>query len=154
MYYSLTFDSNGVQKNTWADWGLIPDTPPMIPPPKPNYTFVDIPGRPGGPLDLTGIPFGRLTYKRIQDSWNFLREPTNRRTRVELYEELEQFFIGKVVTVKMEEDLNHYYKGRFEVSKPKTGIGPIQFTISFDLEPVRYNVVDDSIDTTFAPETI
>ena len=48
MYYSLTFTVNGVEKNTWSDWNMIPSTPPMIPAPEPNTNYVDIPGRSGG----------------------------------------------------------------------------------------------------------
>lgn len=152
MYYSLTFTMGGVEKNTWADWHMIPDTPPSIPMPEQNLNYIDIPGRSYGPLDLTGIPFNKKTYKRMTGSWNFLREPDNRRTRVELYEELCRYFIGKVGTVKMEEDLDHYYQGRFTVGQPSTGIGPIQITIAFDLAPVRYNTNGGTVDTTFAPE--
>lgn len=152
MYYSLTFDREGVRKNTWADWRLIPDTPPSIPMPELNLNYVDIPGRSGGPLDLTGIPFNKMTYKRITGTWNFLREPDNRRTRVELYEELRRYFIRKIVTVRMEEDPEHYYRGRFTVGQPSTGTGPIKIAIAYDLEPVRFNEVNDSVDSTFAPE--
>lgn len=154
MYYSLTFTINGVQKNTWADWGLIPETPPMIPPPEPNLNYVDIPGRSGGPLDLTGVPFNKITYKRMSGSWNFLKEPTSRRTRAELYSELIQYFTGKTGRVKLEEDLEHYYTGRFSVGQPSTSIGPIKFTISFDLAPVRYNVSNNAVDSSYANESV
>ncbi len=154
MYYSLTFTIGGVQKNTWADWRLIPETPPMVPPPEPNLNYVDIPGRSGGPLDLTGVPFNKLTYKRITGSWTMLRNPDTRKTRVELYEELLRYFTGKVGTVKLEEDLDHYYRGRFSIGMPTTSIGPIKFTIAYDLEPVRYNTSNDSVDNTYANETI
>lgn len=152
MYYSLTFETGGVQKNTWADWRLIPDTPPSIPMPELNTNYVDIPGRSGGPLDLTGVPFNKKTYKRMTGSWNFLRNPDNRRTRVELYEAMRAYFIGNIVKVKFEEDLAHYYKGRFTVGQPATGVGPIKIAVSFDLEPLRYNVADDTVDTSYTPE--
>lgn len=152
MYYSLTFGGDGVQKNTWADWKMIPDTPPSIPMPDLDVSYVEIPGRSGGPLDLTGVVFNKKTYKRMTGSWNFLRDPDNRRTRIELYEEIRNFFIGRVLTVKLEEDLEHYYVGRFSVAQPKTGTGPIQFTITYDLAPIRYNTNGDTIDQTFAPE--
>ena len=152
MYYALTFTVNGVTKNTWADWRMIPDTPPMIAPPEPNLNYVDIPGRSGGPLDLTGVVFNKITYKRITGSWNFLREPDNRKTRAELYNELLTYFTGKVGTVKLEEDMDHYYFGRFSVGMPTTSIGPIRFTISYDLEPRRYNSSNNSIDQYYASE--
>lgn len=154
MYYSLTFTINGVNKNTWADWHMIPETPPMISPPEPNLNYVDIPGRSGGPLDLTGVPFNKLTYKRISGTWTFLREPDTRRTRAELYEELLLYFMGQVGKVKLEEDLKHYYRGRFSIGLPTTGVGPIKFTIAYDLEPVRYNSSNNAVDTSYANESV
>lgn len=151
MYYSLTFEINGVRKNTWADWRLIPDTPPALPMPEVNTNYVDIPGRSGGPLDLTGVPFNRNTYKRMTGSWNFLREVESPRTRADLYETMCRYFVGKVAKVKFEEDPDHYFMGRFSVGQPRTGAGPIQLQIGFDLAPVRYNTSNDSVDTTYAP---
>lgn len=152
MYYALTFDNGEDTKNTWADWHLIPSTPPALPMPELNTNYVEIPGRSGGPLDLTGIPFNKRTYKRMSGSWTFLREPDSRRTRVELYEDMQRFFIGNVCKLKFEEDLEHYFVGRFTVGQPSTGTGPIQIQIGFDLEPVRYNADDDLPDPTYAPE--
>lgn len=153
MYYSITFETGGAQRNTWADWRMIPDTPPMIPYPELITDYVDIPGRSGGPLDLTGVAFGKLLYKRMTGSWNFLREPESRNTRVELYEALCRYFNGKVCTIKLEEDLAHYYRGRIVVGQPSTGVGPIRITLAFDLEPVRYNS-NGTVDTTYASETV
>lgn len=154
MYYSLTFNVNGVSKNTWTDWKLIPDTPPVVPYPELNTTYVDIPGRSGGPLDLTGVPFNKLTYKRMTGSWNFLFEPTTSSTRKNLYETLCQYFNGRVGKVTLEEDSTHYFKGRFTVGTPRTGQGPCQIQIGFDLEPVRYLVSNNNVDTNYARETI
>ena len=76
MYYSLTF---GKEKNTWADWGLIASSPPQIPPPEPNKNLVNIPGRHAGPIDLSLVPFGVMTYARVTGSWTFIREEEDRR---------------------------------------------------------------------------
>lgn len=149
MYYSLTFTINGVEKNTWADWGMIPETPPMIPAPEPNLNYVDIPGRTGGPLDFSEVPFNKITYKRMSGSWTFLREPDSRRTRAELYDELVRYFTGRTGQVKLEEDLDHYYVGRFAVGTPTTGQGPIRFTIAFDLAPIRYNSANHQPDASY-----
>lgn len=154
MYYSVTFIIDGVEKNTWDDWKMIPNTPPMIPPPEPNLSYVDIPGRRGGPLDLTGIPFNRMTYKRMTGSWTFYREPETPQTRINTYEELVKYFTGKAGLLILEEDPNHYYQGRFSVAVPRTKIGPIEYTISFDLAPIRYNLDDDTIDTDYASEEV
>lgn len=152
MYYSITFNINGVEKNTWADWQLIPDSPPSLPEPEMNTKYVEIPGRSGGPLDLTGVPFNKKTYKRMNGTWNFYREVDNRRTRVELYEAMHKYFAGKIVKLRFEEDGEHYYQGRIRLGQPRSTIGPLQIQVAFDLEPVRYNVRDNSVDSTFAPE--
>lgn len=152
MYYSLTFFVDGVSKNTWTDWGLIPSTPPMIPNPELNVTYVDVPGRSGGPIDLTKAVFNKNTYKRMTGSWNFYKEIHGGTTRMDLYEELRVFFLGKTGSVVLEEDSTHYYIGRFNVGVPQTGTGPMQIAISFDLAPVRYFLEDGTVDTGYAPE--
>lgn len=136
MYYSLTF---GSAKNTWDDWKLIPSSPPMVPPPEPYIDLVDVPGRAAGPIDLSTYPFGRLTYKRITGSWTFLRDTTHKTMRTEMYEEIRSWLHGRFTTVRLEEDPDHYYQGRFLVSAPQNSAGPTQIVISFDLEPRRFN---------------
>lgn len=153
MDYYLTFTVSGVSKNTWTDWHMVPSTPPMIPPPEPNTRYVDIPGRSNGSLDVTMIPFNKITYKRVTGSWTFYREPDDKYTRMELYGILRSYFLGKVGTVTLSEDSTHYFVGRFNVGVPKTSVGPIEFTISYDLEPTRYNVSDNSVDATYASPT-
>ena len=148
MYYSLTF---GGVKNTWTDWKLIPSTPPMVPPPEPNTNLVDIPGRRLGPLDLSLYPFNRITYQRITGSWDFLRDTENINTRKTMYEVIRAWLHGKYTTVSLEEDPNHYYRGRFLVSVPKNGRGPTSISISYDLEPMRFNQ-NGSVDTTWIVE--
>ena len=149
MYYSLTFKINNVEKNTWDDWKMIPNTPPMISPPEPNTNYVDIPGRSGGPIDLTGVPFNKLTYKRMTGTWTFLREPDTKTTRKELYEALLKYFNGKAGRVILEEDPNWYYVGRFQIGVPTTSVGPIKIAMSYDLSPVRYSVRTDEADPTY-----
>ena len=135
--YSLTFGNN--EKNTWTTWRLIPSTPPVVQPPEPNLNYVEIPGRAAGPIDLSTYPLGRLTYKRITGSWTFLRETTHQTMRVEMYEEIRRWLHGRNTTVKLQEDPNHFFQGRFTVSAPQNSQGPTQITINYDLEPRRYN---------------
>lgn len=145
MYYSLTF---GKEKNTWADWRLIASSPPQIAPPKPNQNFVDIPGRHQGPLDLSRVPFGVLTYPRITGSWRFVRTEEDRRTRAEVYEEIRKWLHGRTTTVMTEDDPDHYYQGVFTIDEPVSEQNHVKITIKYDLEPVRYNL-DGTEDTSF-----
>ena len=46
MGYSLTFVGDDNQsRNTYTDWNLIPESPPVVPTPSPKTNYVDIPGR-------------------------------------------------------------------------------------------------------------
>lgn len=137
MYYSLTF---GKEKNTWADWGLIASSPPQIPPPEPNKNLVNIPGRHAGPIDLSLVPFGVMTYARVTGSWTFIREEEDRRTRFEAYETIRRWLHGRTTTVMTEDDPYHYYQGIFTISEPVSGPNTFEIEIEYDLEPVRYNL--------------
>lgn len=148
MYYSLTF---GGVKNTWADWHLIPESPPMLPTPEPVTNLVDIPGRTKGPIDLSTVAFGKITYQRISGTWNFYRDVDSQTTRMELYETLRKWLHGRQTTVTFEEDPTHYFKGRFLVGQPTSNSYPIRISIGFSLEPVRYNL-DGTIDNTYLSE--
>lgn len=152
MYFSITFGEEPETKNTWEDWKLIPATPPMIEAPEPNLNMVEIPGRAAGPIDLSKYPFGKITYQRISGSWNFLTEPEGHDQRVALYESIRRWLHGRTTRIVLEEDPTHFYKGIFTVTPISTGNGPNQITISYNLEPIRYNVENDSVDTTWVSD--
>lgn len=146
--YSVTFDSGTEQKNTWTDWGLIPESPPIIDPPEPVTNFVTIPGRTAGALDLSKSVFGKLTYNRMSGSWSFLKEISNRTERITTYEAIRYWLHGRTCKAILGEDPNHYYQGMFIVGAPQLGANALRVTISFNLEPVRYNT-NGSIDTNY-----
>ena len=149
MYYSLTFkpDSNASHdRNTWDDWQLSPDSPPMIPFPELETVYVDIPGRVAGPLDLTGVA-KPITYKRMTGSWTFMKDIQSKTDRETVFNTLRSFFSGKVMKViRSDDDPNHYFIGRFVVSLPVATRNPLSITISYDLEPLRYNL-NGSVDS-------
>lgn len=151
MYFSITFGKDPDIKNTWKDWGMIPDTPPMIPPPEPNLNLVAIPGS-NVTIDLSKYPTGKITYQRISGSWTFLMQPNGHQNRVHLYEAVRKWLHGRSTIIRLEEDQLHYYKGIFTVSTISTGNGPNQISIGYNLEPTRYNVSDNSIDTSWVSD--
>lgn len=138
MYYSLTFA--GGEKNTWADWRLIAVSPPQIPPPAPNTNIINIPGRVEGPLDMSRVPFGYLTYGRITGSWGFICVEEHKMDRAEIYEAMRKWLHGRETTVRTEDDPFHYYKGRFTISEPSSGENTFEISIGFDLEPRRWDL--------------
>ena len=145
MDYSVTFAG---EKNTWADWKLIPESPPVVPPPTPNINLVDIPFRAKGPIDMSTYPLGRLTYQRISGSWNFITLLEDQHDRANLYEMIRTWLHARTATVVLSDDPEHYYKGIFTVGGMMPGANTASITIAYNLEPVRYNR-DGSIDTSF-----
>ena len=140
MYYSVTFiNSSGVKKNTWADWRMIPSSPPMIETPEPQTNYVEIPGRKTGPLDLSEVLSDGPCYQNSEGSWEFICHDSAQ-PRTVLFQLLKDFLHGKALKVVLEEDPSHYYTGRFTVSKPSTGNHNATFAINYVIAPVRYKL--------------
>lgn len=151
MYHSITFGDGQNTRNTWTDWNLISESPPIIPSPKPKTNFIDIPGRIFGPIDASLIPFGDQSYERITGTWVFLlrddywHDADPRGT----YESVRGWLHGRRTKIVLEDEPGKYFDGMFTVEAPKTDKGPFTLQIGFDLEPLRYLVSDDTIDPTW-----
>lgn len=140
MYYSLTFtNSSGEKKNTWADWRLIPSSPPQVEPPEPYTNFVEVPGRAGGPIDLTEALTGAPSFQMSEGTWDFIADD-EALPRPILFQELKKFLHGQRLRMELEEDPYHYYEGRFGVASPRTGRGSNIYSISYNISPVRYKM--------------
>ena len=138
MYYSVTFtNSDGERRNTYADWHLIPSSPPMIEPPDAYTNYVDIPGRSLGPIDLSEVLSDGPTFNNSEGSWEFISE-IDYDNRPELYAELRNFLHGRSMKIRLEEDPSHYYMGRIFVEKPRTGKGHNMYSLKYTISPVRY----------------
>lgn len=153
MGYSITFGANDDTRNTWTSWNLLPESPPVIPPPRPKTNYVDIPGRVKGPLDMTKVPFNLQTYERITGSWNFVMADDywHTPTRFTTFNAIQSWLQGRVTWMRLEEDPLHFYNGRFTVDPPSSSMGPFVVRINFDLEPIRYNA-DLSVDSSWLPD--
>ena len=154
MYYSLTFCKNPSRNdsprvNTWDDWRLIPDSPPIIPTPEPKLNLVEIPGLAEGALDLTRVPFGVPQYNRMSGNWNFILGEEYIKTRVQRIEILRQYFKAETTYVKLEDQPQYWYKGIFILGTPKIGANTMQIQIGFNLEPRRYLVSNNQADTNY-----
>lgn len=153
MYHSITFGDGNETRNTWTDWNLISESPPIIPGPKPKTNYIEIPGRITGPIDASFIPFGEQTYERITGSWvfvlrdDFWHDANPRAT----YNAVRSWLHGRRALVTLEDEPAFYYYGMFTADPPKTDKGPFTMQISYDLEPLRYKTSDDSVDPTWVP---
>jgi hypothetical protein len=150
MAYSITFGEAGNTRNTWSDWNLIPQSPPVILLPKPKTEYVEIPGRVTGPLDMSSVPFGHLTYDRIGGNFVFAMRDDYWYTPnpKDVNDAVRSFLHGKVTKMVLEDDPNHYFYGRFSVTQSLRIQTPFTIQIDYDLEPVRYNA-NGTIDTTW-----
>lgn len=153
MYYSITFGEGNSTKNTWSDWNLIPESPPTIALPQPKTNYVDIPGRTKGPIDMSTVPFGHLTYERMTGSWAFVIRDDYwyDADRVLTFNTIRSWLHGKSTWVVLEEDPTHKFYGRFALVTPGSGQGLTEIQITYDLEPVRYNL-DGTVDSTWLPQ--
>ena len=152
MYHSITFGASPNTKNTWTDWNLIPESPPVISAPKPNTNFVEIPGRIKGPIDASLIPFGHQTYERITGTWVFVMRDDYWHTPnpQNVYDTIRSWLHGKRTKIVLEDDSTHAFYGVFTVEAPQRSKGPFAIQITYDLEPVRYNS-NGTVDTTWLP---
>lgn len=135
MYHSLIIGS----KNTYTDFGLIPMSRPVVLPPEPKVSYLDIPGR-NGALDLTETITGNITYENRQGSWKFVVDKN--RDWVEVYSELLSFIQGRFLRVILEDDPLYYYEGRLNISEWSSEKNHSVITINYILDPFKYEVVE------------
>lgn len=150
MYHSLIFIDGETVKNTWDDWHLIPSSRPNVEQPSPSYKYVDIPGR-NGSLDLSDYLTGSVAYSDRSGSFTFYVANEDPETLVpfnrnwaSFKQTLAQFFNGrKILKMKLEDDPNYYYKGRFFMKAWSTGDNFSQISIEYRVDPFKYRVSND-----------
>lgn len=138
MYHSLII--NG--QNTFDVFGLIPTSRPVINPPEPRYSYIEVPGM-SGSLDVSDSLTGRISYENRTGSIEFL-VPKDR-SWTELYSTLMSFLHGKYMRIVLEDDPLYYYEGRLTLSNWKSNKNNSTITVNYDLAPFKYETtgVDD-----------
>lgn len=147
MYHSLIFIDGATTKNTWDDWHLIPSSRPNVEQPNPSYKYIDIPGR-NGSLDLSTYLTGSVAYSDRSGTLNFYVANEDPETAVPFNRDwatfkqtLAQFFSGQtVLKMKLEDDPDYYYKGRFYMKSWSTGDSFSQISIEYRIDPFKYRV--------------
>lgn len=139
MYHSLKIGIEGqpLPFNTWDDWGLIPETRPLVVPPKVKTNYIDIPGA-NGSFDFTEFQSG-IHYNNREGSWKFIasNDKTNNMTWAERYAQLLQFLHGKRCRVQLEDDPAYFYDGRLSISDWDSGPNWSTVTIDYNLGPYK-----------------
>lgn len=143
MYHSITFTVvDGLvpkgDKNTWADWFLVPSSRPVFNPPSPKTTYIDIPGS-DGHLDMTEALTGDVTYDCRKGSLEFIVDNWHREWH-ELYSEIMDYLHGQTIRAVLEDDPAHYYEGRFTVNQWKSEPVNSKITIDYIVHPYKFDV--------------
>lgn len=149
MYHSITFgdgtldsDGNFTGKNTWDDWFLIPSSKPIVAQSAVTTSFVDIPGRRLGPIDMTEYLTGGVTYGNRSGSFEFYIDndmvywETDRMA-------IAQYLHGKRMKMCLEDDPGFYYEGRFSLSNMASEAITDKITINYTVGPYKFRIKDN-----------
>lgn len=150
MYHSIIFGD----KNTWADWFLIPTSRPVFNPPVPKTKFVDIPGA-DYHLDLSTSLTGDIAYEARKGSFEFIVD-NGHKEWADLYSEIMDYLHGKLLKATLEDEPVYYYEGRFEVNEWKSERYNSKIVIDYTVAPYKYETyssLEDWIWDTFNFET-
>lgn len=137
MYHSIIFGD----KNTWADWYLIPSSRPVFNPPKPKTKFVDIPGA-DWHLDLSTVLTGDIAYSSREGSIEFivdngqLSDYDHRKWSI-LYSDILDYLHGKYMKAVLEDDPSFYYEGRFTVNQWLSEAHNSRIVIDYVVNPYK-----------------
>lgn len=139
MYHSITFNSN---TNTYTDWGLVPESRPLIAAPKRKTNYIDIPGA-NGSLDLSNVLTRYPVFNDREGSWTFYAIYNNRwksEKWQERYSEILKVLDSRRVThtVRLEDDPNYYYEGSVLVNKWESLKDYSKVTLDYRLFPYKY----------------
>lgn len=114
MYHSITFtDENGVSKNTWDDWFLIPENRPWFDYQKPTTTVSSIPGFINARHDVSEI-MGNLGVGTITGSIVFIVE-NEHGNWVDKYSAILNYAHGQRLRAVLEDDPSYYYDCRYKI---------------------------------------
>lgn len=136
MRHRIKFVYNGVEKDTWTDWGLLPTKQPVIAPPPFRKNSIKLPGR-SGEIDLsetiTGYPLydnrtGQLSFIKV-DRWQDYQTIKN---------EMLEFLHGQQIQMILTDDPSWYYEGRISVNKLACDELHGTIAVKYNLEPYKW----------------
>lgn len=138
MYHGMTIGT----KHTYKDFGLIPTSRPVINPPSPNFTYVEVPGA-SGSLDISEAISGGITYADRKGSFEFY--VINGRNWSEVYESIMTYLHGQRLHLILDDDNGHFYVGRISVNQWKSDKNNSYIVLDYQLEPYKYEITSVTI---------
>jgi len=127
--------------NTWRDWYLIPSSRPSVAHPTIVTKYVEIPGADGA-LDLTDYLTGKPVYGQRQGAFSFYVD-NDREHWESIRMKIVSALHGKRMKMRLMDDPNYYYNGRFTVGNYESGADHSGITISYQLEPYKYSLIEE-----------
>jgi hypothetical protein len=124
--------------NTWEDWHLIPSSRPSIAHPNVVTKFVEIPGIDGA-IDLTNYLTGKPVYGQRQGSINFI-VVNYFETWETIRENIVMMLHGKRLKMRLMDDPEYYYEGRFTVGQWESGSNNSAVSIGYQLDPYKKRI--------------
>lgn len=152
LYTGSTF-SNGIPKNTWEDWHLIPASRPTLPFPNQKTRTIDSIPNINGNIDLSWSDVPYPVFENREDTFEFIYNPLYDDTHkdwTELYSEIASFIHGRHLRMVLEDDPGYYYEGRFHVEKwtSNTDGSGSTITIGYSVQPYKLSLTN-SLDEWF-----
>lgn len=133
-----TYTEFSVIANTWEDWYLIPSSRPSIEHPTATTKYVEIPGL-DGMLDLTDYLTGSPQYGMRSGSLSFFID-NGHENHETIRENMMHVLHGKKLKMRLDDDPNYYYEGRFTVGKLEPGASNSVISIGYQVDPYKWNM--------------
>ncbi len=133
MYHSMTIGD----RHTFRDFGLVPTSRPVVNPPCPNLSYLEIPGT-NGSLDISEAVCGNVTYANRTGSFEFYVK--NERNWVEVYAEVMSYLHGRRLSLILDDEPAFFYVGRISVNQWKSDKNHSFLTLDYNLEPFKYEI--------------
>ena len=137
MYHSIIFDG----LHSYLDLNLVPTSRPAVMPPEALTNYVDVSGI-DGPLDLSTALTGFLLYGNRTGSWEFLVKKRVLPWQTEYMQLLNKLHGKRIEKLILEDDPEYYYKGRTFVEGWKSDKANTFVTISYELQPYKYEMTN------------
>lgn len=129
-------------KNTYDDWFLLPTSKPIVAQASVSTSFVDIPGRKDGPIDLSEYLTGGPVYGQRSGSFEFYIEPDHEYWET-IRRDIAMFLHGRRMKMVLEDDPGYYYEGRFSLSQMTSEAITDKITITYAVGPYKYRIKDN-----------
>lgn len=130
----VTFD----KKHSYWNWGLMLRTAPEITSPVPKTHYVDVPGA-HGVMDLTEALTGKVQYKNRKIRLEFVTM-AGREDWSAIYSDILSELHGQMKKIVLDDDPQHYYKGRVTVGDPERDKKLVYLKMTAEVEPFKTSI--------------